>query len=65
MKIPGLVFMNYEKYTEFSNQHSNFSSKAVSKIAEAEAKKTFASAVPQQFFVFALAIPSVVFGKPL
>ena len=37
--------MNYEKYTEFSNQHSNFSSKAVGKIAVAEAKKTFASAV--------------------
>ena len=37
--------MNYEKYTEFSSQHSNFSSKAVGKIAVAEAKKTFASAV--------------------
>ena len=53
-------------------QRSNFSSKAVGKIiAEAEAEKTFASAVPRQFFVdvieeisvFALAIPSAVFGS--
>ena len=49
----------------FSTQHSNFSSKTVGKIiAEAKAKKTFASALPRQFFanaikqisVFALAI---------
>ena len=52
--------------------HLSFSSKAVGKIiAEVEAKKTFASAVLRQFFVdvieqisvFALAIPSVVFGS--
>ena len=50
-------------------QRSDFSSKAVGKIiAEAEAKKTFASAVPRYFFcqhkqisIFALAIPSAVF----
>ena len=50
----------------------NFSSKAIGKIiADVEAKKTFASAVPRQFFaniieqisVFALAIPSAVFGS--
>ena len=55
-----------------ATQRSNFSSKAIGKIiAKAEAKKTFASAVPRQYFaevieqisVFALAIPSAVFGS--
>ena len=49
-------------------QHSNFSSKAVGKIiTEAEAKKklfaNFFANVIEQISVFALAIPSVVFGS--
>ena len=41
----------YPAFQKYMKQRSNFSSKAVVKIiAEAEVKKTFASAIPRQFF---------------